>query len=147
MLRPCNDYDLPQMVKIESDTQASPWSEDIFKKCLEAGSSVWVMDLSGNIIGFIIVLFQAEEGHVLNLCIHPEYQHQGYGHQLLKHALECIKEKGGVFVYLEVRRSNKNAIALYQKMGFKQVGERKDYYVSLPKREDALIFAKDLSAE
>lgn len=146
MLRLFNTNDLASLVKIETLTQLAPWSEEVFKRCLEAGSAGWVVELDRQIVGFIMVLFQLDEVHILNLCIHPEYQHQGWGFQLLKHTLDDIKQAGGAFVYLEVRCSNKNAIALYKKLGFKQIGERKGYY-TLPQQEDALVFARDLGKE
>lgn len=147
MLRRFNENDLPGVVAVEAASQLSPWSGEIFKKCFEAGSIGWVVELDQQLIGFIVILAQAHEVHILNLCIHPTFQHQGYGYQLLKQALDTMKEAGNYFVYLEVRRSNLKAIHLYQKMGFTQIGERKEYYSGLPKREDALVFAKDLSAE
>lgn len=146
MLRLFNAQDMPQLLKIESSSQLAPWSEEVFNRCFELGSTGWVVEQKGQIIGFIMILFQLEEVHILNFCIHPEHQHQGFGYQLLKYALDSIKKEGGTFAYLEVRRSNQKAIALYKKVGFKQIGERKDYY-TLPALEDALVFAKDIAAE
>ena len=142
MLRLFNANDLPDLVKIESSTQLAPWSQDIFERCFDAGSSSWVVELEGRVIGFIVILFQLGEAHVLNLCIDPVFQHQGWGFKLLTFALADIKQAGAALVYLEVRRSNHPAIGLYKKLGFKQIGERKEYY-TLPKPEDALVFALD----
>lgn len=145
MLRLIIEQDLPELIRVESACQITPWSDEVFKKCLEAGSTGWVMELDGNMIGFILILFQADEVHILNFCVHPTHQHQGWGKQLLNHMLQSITNQGGKFVYLEVRRSNQHAIALYEKAGFVRVGERKDYYVSLDQREDALVFAKHVT--
>lgn len=144
MLRLIIEQDLPELIRIESACQIVPWSDDVFKKCLEAGSTGWVMELDGKVIGFILILYQVDEVHILNFCVHPDHQHQGWGKQLLIHMLQNIRNQGGKFVYLEVRRSNQHAIALYEKAGFHKVGERKDYYMSLDHREDALVFAKNL---
>lgn len=147
MLRLLMEQDLPDVIKIESACQIAPWSDEVFKKCMEAGSSGWVMELEGAMIGFILILGQLDEVHILNFCVHPEHQHRGLGRQLMTHMLQELKNQGRKFVYLEVRRSNHHAIALYHKAGFNQVGERKDYYISLDQHEDALVFAKDLTAE
>lgn len=146
MLRLFNTKDLPEVVEIESKTQLAPWSTDVFQRCFEAGSACWVVELAGKIAGFTIVLMQLDEAHILNLCIHPEHQHQGWGFKLLKQVLTDIKQDRCAFVYLEVRRSNHHAITLYKKLGFKQIGERKGYY-TLPQQEDALVFAIDLGKE
>lgn len=147
MLRQILEQDLQELIRIESACQIVPWSDEVFKKCLEAGSTGWVMELEGRIIGFILILYQIDEVHILNFCVHPDHQHQGWGKQLLTHMLQNITNQSAKLVYLEVRRSNQRAIALYEKVGFSKIGERKDYYMSLEQREDALVFAKHLIAE
>lgn len=147
MLRSITEQDLPELTRVESACQIVPWSDEVFKKCLEAGSTGWVMELEGRIIGFILILYQVDEVHILNFCVHPDYQHQGWGKRLLTHMLQNITNQSAKLVYLEVRRSNQHAIALYEKAGFSKVGERKDYYMSLEQREDALVFAMHLIAE
>ncbi len=145
MLRTLNiETDLDKLVILEQKTQIAPWAADVFQKCLDAGSYSWVIEVQNNVIGFIFVLMQAGEAHILNICIQPEYQNKGYGFQLLTEALSQLKEKKVGIAYLEVRRSNAKAIALYRKMGFTLIGERKNYYAQREHKEDALVFAKDL---
>ncbi len=147
MLRQLLIQDLPELIKVESACQVTPWPEEVFKKCLEAGGTGWMIESEGHMIGFILILFQVDEVHILNFGVDPRYQRRGFGRQLLTHALRNIGKQGAKFVYLEVRRSNHSAIALYEKVGFNKVGERKDYYASLDQREDALVFAKHVMAE
>jgi [ribosomal protein S18]-alanine N-acetyltransferase len=147
MLRRLKSTDLPQLINIETVTQVSPWSDEIFNRCLMAGSIGWVVTCAETVVGFILILYQAGDVHILNLCIHPTYQHQGFGYKLLSHALEALQEQGATSVYLEVRCSNTAAIGLYKKLGFSQIGMRKDYYTNANQKEDALVFAKNLSAE
>ena len=141
MLRPLSVNDLATILQLESVCQLTPWSEDVFKKCLEAGSTGWVTEIDGKVIGFILTLAQVDEVHILNFCVHPAYQHQGYGKQLITHMIQNLVPHQIKLIYLEVRRSNQHAIALYEKVGFKKIGERKDYYLSIGQREDALVFA------
>lgn len=148
MLRTLNiGMDLDKLVTLEEKAQISPWTIDVFQKCLDAGSYSWVIEVQNNVIGFIFILLQAGEAHILNICVHPDYQHQGYGVQLITEALSRLKQKEVGIAYLEVRRSNVKAIALYRKMGFMQIGERKNYYAQGEHKEDALVFAKDLRKE
>ncbi|HSW70998.1 MAG TPA: GNAT family N-acetyltransferase, partial [Gammaproteobacteria bacterium] len=85
------------------------------------------------------------ESHLLNVAVHPNFQHQGFGSQLLQHALVAARLVGALVIYLEVRESNKHAIALYQKMGFLHVGTRENYYPAFNGRENGLIYARKLS--
>jgi ribosomal-protein-alanine N-acetyltransferase len=144
MLRNLFASDLQTLLAIEQAAHAVPWTEETFKICFEIGHLGWAMELNGRVIGFIIVSMRPEECHILNLCVARTHQHQGYGRQMLRHALTVTKQKGAAVVYLEVRRSNSRAIALYKKEHFMQIGERKGYYPTVSANEDALIFAKTL---
>ena len=148
MLRALIESDIPELLLIEEVTQIIPWSKEVFKQCLEAGYTGFVLEKNNRLIGFILFSLQMQEGHILNLGVHPNYQRQGLGQQLLLHALANAMQDGAGLIYLEVRCSNHPAIQLYKKAGFKQVGLRKGYYpLELDGREDALVFAKDLLAQ
>ena len=86
----------------------------------------------------------ASEAHILNLCIAQDYRRRGLGQRLLEHMLDAAKLSNVGTVFLEVRPSNDGAIALYDKMGFNQIGTRRDYYPAKVGREDAIILAISL---
>lgn len=144
MLRTFYKADVQPVLLIEQSVQVAPWTEETFKICFQAGHQGWVIEKDNQIIAFIIVATRPEECHILNLCVERAFQHQGFGRRLLLYALEHAKRNGVGIAYLEVRRSNHIAIALYKKMGFHFVGERKAYYPAETGHEDALIFAKSI---
>jgi ribosomal-protein-alanine N-acetyltransferase len=145
MLRLFNKTDLQDILRIEELGQVAPWTADIFERCWDAGYRGWVIEKEARVVGFIVVSFQAGEAHILNLGVHPDFQRQGHAEELLKQVLVRAKAQNVSTAFLEVRRSNVKAIALYEKMDFVQIGERKQYYPALKGREDALTFAKDLT--
>ena len=98
------------------------------------------------IVAFIVVSLHADECHILNVCVAHQFQRQGLGKKLLEHTLQYAKSIGIMIAYLEVRRSNERAIALYRQYDFQLIGERKEYYPTVNGHEDALIFAKNLQA-
>jgi ribosomal-protein-alanine N-acetyltransferase len=89
--------------------------------------------------GFIIFWMVADEMHLLNLAIHPAQRRRGISRQLLSTALTQARSQGAGVVWLEVRPSNRAALALYQSFGFAEVGVRPGYYTD--NGEDALIYA------
>jgi len=89
----------------------------------------------------------AAEAHVLNICVHPRAQSRGFGRRLLNSLLEKARDAGVDKVFLEVRPSNKHAIALYRSVGFEEIGIRPAYYQARWGREDAVILAAMLNAE
>lgn len=147
MLRTLFRSDISQLLPIEKSVHVSPWTEETFLVCFQAGYAGWVVEVDQRIVGFIIVTQGHEESHVLNLCVAHAYQRKGYGRLLLERALSEAKKRGIHIAYLEVRRSNTPAIALYEKMSFQQIGERVGYYPTVAGNEDALVFAVSLANE
>ena len=78
---------------------------------------------------------------MMNVAVAPDYRRQGVGEKLILALVDALKERGSHWLMLEVRQSNAPARALYAKLGFAEVGRRKNYY-SKP-REDALILRKE----
>ena len=78
--------------------------------------------------------------YITNIAVLPEMRQRGVGKALLEKLIEYAVNKKLVFLTLEVRVSNKAAISLYEKCGFKEIGRRKNYYEG---REDALLLRRD----
>jgi ribosomal-protein-alanine N-acetyltransferase len=141
MLRTLLQSDIDQMLVIEKAVHAVPWTSQTFQVCFQAGFVGWAIEIEKQMIGFIIISLGMDECHILNISIAKEHQRQGFGRKLLAHALDYAKHNGCAVAYLEVRRSNVSAIALYANMQFHLIGERKGYYPIDNGAEDALIFA------
>ena len=115
--------------------------EGIFKDCFKAGYNCWVCEEMDRILGYSIVSIAVGEAHILNISVDPSEQGQGIGRKMLENLIEVARSKRAETVFLEVRPSNIGALALYQKLGFNEIGVRKDYYPAENGREDALMLA------
>ncbi len=133
------ESDLEEVLEIEKKSFADPWSRRLFKETLAFPHSVnFVIRAStGALLGYINFYLIAEEAHMLNLAIHPDWRKKGVAAQLLQHAIDFLKRRNAAHVFLEVRESNLDAINLYQRFGFEMIGKRKRYYVET--NEDALV--------
>lgn len=136
--------DVPAVAAIEQQAYSYPWTEGIFADCLKVKYECWVLCENRVISAYGMMSVAAGEAHILNLCVAVAAQHHGRGKRLLKHLQNIAMKKGVDTLFLEVRPSNGVALALYQKLGFNELGLRKDYYPGENKREDALILAKAL---
>ena len=136
--------DLPSVVKIENDCQSHPWSLLQFLDGFNAGHTGWVAcrEFEGRelVAGFAVVATVLDESTLLNICIRPAFQKQGYGRELLRYLLDHAEANGIDKFFLEVRASNQVAIRLYESMGFRQLSVRKDYYPAVIGREDGLVY-------
>ena len=144
-LAPMHDAHLAQVMELEQLIYPFPWTEGIFRDCLKAGYASWVVhDGPGALRGYALMTMAVGEAHVLNLAVDPQYRRQGLGRYLLLHLLQQARDAHCTLVLLEVRRSNKSAIRLYQGAGFRQIGTRRNYYPGHAQREDAFVLALDL---
>jgi len=136
---------LPRVLDIERRAYEFPWTETIFKDCLKAGYSAWVlMGHDGALAGYGLMSMAVDEAHVLNICVDPVQQRQGFGLKLLKHLMKIARAAQASIVLLEVRKSNKAALKLYEGVGFARIGVRKGYYPASVGREDALVLGFDI---
>lgn len=143
-VRPMVVGDLDQLMRIELAMYPFPWTRRIFEDCLRVGYRCHVGELEGVMAGYGVMSTGAGEAHVLNLCVAREFQRRGVGREILSLLLDEADALEVRDVFLEVRPSNTGAIALYEQMGFNQVGLRKDYYPLTHGREDAFIYAASL---
>ena len=146
-IRPMQIMDIKAVMRVERAAYEYPWTPNIFRDCLRVGYYCCVLEENGEIIGHAVMSYAVGECHILNLCVHPDHQGQGFGRMLILHLLEIGRRNGSRIAFLEVRLSNANAYNLYQSLGFAEVGIRKDYYPAEHGREDAMILAFDLDAE
>lgn len=135
--------DLPKIIEIEQTAHVSPWTSDVIKDSLKQ-YECWGLKSNNELIGYIFFTLRTGECEILNLCVAVGYQHQGYGSKLLTTALEHAYHEHIDMAFLEVRRSNQNAIDLYRKFGFNETGARKNYYPTASGREDAILLAANL---
>lgn len=132
--------DLPAVVALEKELFRSPWSAEMFREDLDQEYACSLVVLDGDLLaGYMVTYFIADEIHIANVAVVPEYQRRGIGVALLKRFLTLGKERGIFMAHLEVRASNAGAIALYQKIGFEKVGLRKNYYEV--EQEDAVLMS------
>tara|TARA_B110000091_G_scaffold166861_1_gene178470 strand:+ start:647 stop:1093 length:447 start_codon:yes stop_codon:yes gene_type:complete len=136
--------DLPDVLRNERQGYTHPWTEGIFRDCLRNGQECWLLMSSGQNVGHGILSVAAGESHLLNVCVHPDFQGHGFGRILVEHVLARARAGEASTIFLEVRPSNVAACELYDKLGFNEVGVRENYYPSKVGREDALVLAKEL---
>ncbi|MGD8995313.1 MAG: ribosomal protein S18-alanine N-acetyltransferase [Syntrophobacterales bacterium] len=147
-VEPMQPADLAQVLAIERESFASPWSKSSFEA--ELGKSyarlrvarVKAEDHLSQVLGYICFWLVADELQITNLAVHPEFRHRSIGWQLLVHAFQLGQAAGARLAVLEVGCSNRAARALYEKLGFVVVHKRPCYYPE--SREDGLVMELNL---
>lgn len=138
-IRPMRREDLPMVSLLDQLSFTEPWPANTFAYELTTNYSICqvAVDLSGEILGAIIVWLVVDEAHVATIAVHPDHRQKGIGAALLANALLIAAYRGAVTSLLEVRVSNQPALKLYERFGYHIVGVRKNYYQD--NHEDALL--------
>ena len=142
--------DLDAVVSVERRAHVAPWSPELLRRELDhAWATVLVCEVPGadgalRVMGHIVFWLVHDEVHILNVATAPELRRMGAGTLLVTAAEQVGRDKGAVMSTLEVRRSNEAALALYRKLGYRQVGVRPRYYAD--NGEDAFVMTKELPA-
>jgi ribosomal-protein-alanine N-acetyltransferase len=98
--------DLPDVLRNERLGYMHPWTEGIFRDCLRNGQECWLLMSSNLNVGHGILSIAAGESHLLNVCVHPDFQGHGFGRILVEHILERARAGKASTIFLEVRPSN-----------------------------------------
>ena len=139
IIRDMREDDISSIIKIERMSFSTPWSETAFLNEIYKPYALNKVALfKSDVVGYVCVNSIVNEGHILNLAVHPEFRRQGIALKLMKEVLKELKDKGCKFVYLEVRVSSFGVRKFYEKLGFKVISIRRDYY-QFPVEDAALM--------
>ncbi|MEO9175217.1 MAG: ribosomal protein S18-alanine N-acetyltransferase [Gaiellales bacterium] len=129
--------DLPQVIGIERRAFPTPWSLAMFVLELSKPAGLClVATRSQRIVGYTVCSRYDTVWHVMNVAVDPDLRRQGIARALLAELYVRVEDPEAQFT-LEVRRSNRPAIELYERDGFRTAGLRRRYYRD--NGEDALI--------
>lgn len=129
---------LPQVERLEQMCFSVPWTAEQLCSQLSDDRHVFlVAERSGEVLGYVGLMYVLDEGYISNVAVSPECRRQGVGEALIAALARRAARLGLAFLTLEVRASNAPAICLYEKMNFRPVGRRKNYYQR--PEEDAIL--------
>ena len=139
---------LDAVMPIEAAAYEFPWSRGNFVDSLGSGYPACVLhDASAQVLGYFVAMVGVDEWHLLNITVAAAHQGDGHGRFLLDHLVTLCHQQGAAMLWLEVRRSNARAMAMYRRYGFSEIGVRRGYYPAEQGREDAVVMRLSLIAE
>lgn len=136
----CED-DFDAIEEIEHQVFSNPWPPEAFSRMLFP----WAFTLlyGKEVIGYIFYCGVKEEMVIVNFAVKPDFQGKGLGEYLLTETMRMMNKNGVQRFYLDVRISNYKARRLYEKVGFQEIGIRKQYYNNPD--EDALVMGMEFN--
>ncbi len=139
---PMTSTHVSQAAALEALCFSAPWSEKRLRAELDNPLALWLVAVEGGeVVGYIGSQTVLGETDMMNLAVAPACRRRGIARGLVLALMDTLREQGSHSLTLEVRRSNSPARALYESLGFAQVGLRKNYYQR--PREDGVILRKE----
>ena len=145
-IRRATPEDLPQLVELEKSCFPDPWSQKSLRSTITEDDSYFAVAITdGKIVGYINTTYVLDEMNLNRICVLPQYRKMGAAGSLMESMFAHARQKGLAQIFLEVRLSNLEAQSVYQRFGFKVVGERKGFYQNPP--ENGLVMTAQVVSE
>lgn len=120
---------IPDVAELEKLCFSSPWSAESLRLLTKDGIGIGMVCCDdGKVCAYGGMVCAVDEGQITNIATHPDMRRRGYGRAVVQSLKKYAVNNGFDSISLEVRESNSAAIALYESLGFKTVGKRKDFY-------------------
>lgn len=147
-IRPFCAQDAPAACHlVEACPEAARWQQSAYERVEQGDYSGWIAPATprpeDGIAGFILTRQMAGELEILNLAVDPAQRRRGIATALLDAALAAAQRAGARAAFLEVRASNRAAIAFYRRHGFHLQARRPHYYSHAD--EGALVLSRKLA--
>jgi ribosomal-protein-alanine acetyltransferase len=139
-IRIATSADLPDIMVLERESElAAHWSESQYHQAFSGSTPRRLVLVAcekeksevakpGVVLAFIVVRIVEHEWEIENIAVHADSQRSGIAMQLLNEIRKSAESENAMKIFLEVRRSNAAARALYEKCGFQNCGYRSQYY-------------------
>ena len=136
--------DIPALSLLEKECFREPWSENAFIYELTNKNALFLTAKNQTeILGYIGSHLVLDECYITNIAVCSDYRRKGVAKRLIYELLKILQNKNASFATLEVRKSNKEAVALYEKLGFTLSGTIKNG--SQKPLEDTIILTLTLN--
>lgn len=143
-IRKMIEADIEAISKLEQVCFSMPWSQAAFQKALHQPEVLFLVAKENEkVIGYVGMYIAVDEGNITNVAVAPEHRKKQIGVGLLETLLKEAADRKVRQIFLEVRQGNLPARKLYQKIGFMEIGHRKNFYDK--PQEDAILMKKILS--
>ena len=119
---------LDAVAEIEQISFSDPWSVESLELMLGEQAMGLVALEGGRLLGYVGMMCVLDEGQIINVATHPDARRRGVGRALMSAIEQSARERGIVFLSLEVRESNFAARSLYSLLGWEECGIRKNFY-------------------
>lgn len=145
-IRPASEADIPGLAALEKAAfPGDSWTGVMLRGEIGADGTLQLVipagSRGGRILAYGSFRHAADEAELLRIAVHPQARRRGLARQLLEAGLGELARRGIRRCFLEVRRHNLPARALYERLGFERVGLRKGYY---PDGSDGLVYRRVL---
>ena len=127
----CGLSDADTIAELEANYIECSWSKAVIEESIKNPDYIFIKAVDGDeLLGYGAVQVVLDEGNICNVAVFEKHRNKGVASGIINTMLKKAKDRGAEVAFLEVSSANAGALALYRKLGFKEIGERKNYYKS-----------------
>ena len=145
---PLSMRDAAALARLHAEDFSRPWSAQEFETLLsEPVNFGFKAQAPGNRgpDGFVLARLAAGEAEILTVAVARTARRRGLGRALMDAVLRTLHAQRAEALFLEVDETNAPALALYRRLGFREVGRREGYYRGRGgAKTGALVMRRDL---
>jgi ribosomal-protein-alanine acetyltransferase len=146
LFRKATKADIDALVDIENCcfTEDKLTKRNFHWMLLKANADIMLAHIDDKIVGYGLLLYRrgTSLARIYSLAVLPDYRGTGLAVALLTELEQSVRDHECVYLRLEVRPDNARAIALYQRLGYRQFDRKLDYYED---HSEALCFEKRIT--
>jgi [ribosomal protein S18]-alanine N-acetyltransferase len=147
VIREARPSDIDALTRLEAECFASDKlsRRNLASLAKSLSACVLVANDTDKTIGYAVVLTRrgSRRARLYSIAVSPGAAGRGIGSRLLSEAEDVARRRGATRLHLEVRPDNSKAISLYERAGYRRIGQRPDYYDD---GSPALLFSRQLAA-
>lgn len=141
--------DAPAIARVHSEDFSRPWSPAEFAALIDQptvfGFAAREVGNKAGLAGFVLARVVIDEGEILTVAVARAHRREGLGRELMDSVMRQLHSDRASHLLLEVDETNVPALALYRRLGFREVGKRKNYYAGgTGPGTGALVMRRDL---
>lgn len=145
MIRDWKSSDNGAIAELEKKCFSYPWNYDMVCETQVQNNFCGVVAVIGEkVVGYAGAIFAMDIADIALVAVDPDFRRQKIAESAVKALIDKLIEKEIEKIFLEVRVSNLPARSLYKKVGFQEIGIRKNYYEDA---EDAIVMALVVGSE
>lgn len=128
-IRWCIRRDIFEVLEIEKQGFANPWSEDELLSCLRNRNCIaMVAEIGEKVVGYMIYELEKTRLNLIKLAVHSGYRRRGVGSDMILKLIGKLSGHRRPILSVTLRETNLGAQLFFKRLGLKAIRVVKNHF-------------------